>query len=352
MRLDRAARAQCLERCISIGASAGSANSDDDAPHARGLYETCKGAWQNIVKTLRDVDPIALAEPVEREAPGAVRARYPHFSASALNAYAECQRKWFYRYVCAAVEDPGSAASAYGTAFHLALERFHEHHQRPHLSSMQAMQEDLEREIEGAFAESHDGFPTKVEFEIQLRRARRTAQRYLTWLVAEAQRSPFTVIGRELSAELDLEGFAFIGFIDRLDRDDGTGNVSVVDYKTGTIATSAAEYRDLVRDYEDFQLPFYYWARRNAGDRVTRLVLLPLKDALLDVRPVSVEVGESITIAELERARRRMIEICTMLTSDEPRSFEVATDPDACTFCAYVFACARRPPPDGRRFAW
>jgi RecB family exonuclease len=304
------------------------------------------------VKASPDVNPIALAEPVEREAPGTVRARHPHFSASALNAYAECERKWYYRYVCAAVDDPGSAASAYGSAFHLALERFHEHHQRPHLSSPEAMEHDLGREIGTAFAENRDGFPTKVEFEIQLRRAHRTARRYLTWLVAESRHSPFSVIGRELPAELDLEGFAFVGFIDRLDRDDRTGDVSVIDYKTGTIATSAAEYRELVRDYADFQLPFYYWARKAAGDRVTRLVLLPLKDALLDVRPVSVEVGESITVADLERARRRMIQICTALTSAEPRSFAVATDPDACTFCAYALACAYRPPPDGKRFGW
>ena len=54
-----------------------------------------------------------------------VRARQTHFSASALNAYAECARKWYYRYVCAAVEDAPSSASTYGTAFHAALEDFH-----------------------------------------------------------------------------------------------------------------------------------------------------------------------------------------------------------------------------------
>jgi RecB family exonuclease len=296
------------------------------------------------------VNPISLAEPIEREAPGAVRARHPHFSASALNAYAECERKWYYRYVCAAVEDPGSAASAYGTAFHLALERFHERYQRPHQNDAAAMQRDLEREIEMAFAENRSGFPTAVEFEIQLRRARRTARRYVAWLASEAARAPFTVIGRELPAQLDMEGFAFIGFIDRLDRDDRSGTVSVIDYKTGWIATSADEYRALVRDYGDFQLPFYYWVRSAAGDRVRRLMLLPLKDAHLDVRPVSLEVGTSITIAELERAKRRMIEICRVLTSEEPRSFPVTANSEACTFCAYAMACARRPPPDGERF--
>jgi RecB family exonuclease len=304
-----------------------------------------------------------LAESVEPEPHGGVRARRPHFSASALNAYAECERKWFYRYVCAAIEDPGSAASAYGTAFHLALERFHERYVRPRADELAAMHRDLEREIENAFAEHRDGFPTAVEFELQMRRARRTGQRYVEWLSAEAARAPFTVIGRELPAQLELEGFSFIGFIDRLDREDGSGSVGVVDYKTGTIATSAAQYLEKVRNFDDFQLPFYYWVRTAAGDRVTRLVLLPLKDALLEVRPIVLEVvpvpaaparGDApigtVSIVDLERAKTRMIEICRELTSSQPRAFPVTDDPEACVFCAYAIACARRPPRDGERF--
>ncbi len=306
---------------------------------------------------------IALAEPLEREAEGCVKARYPHFSASSLNAYGECERKWFYRYVCAAVDDPGSAASAYGSAFHLALERFHERYQHPQPEDGARMRADLDYEIDGAFAEHRDGFPTAVEFEIQVRRARRTARRYVEWLVAESKRAPFTVIGRELRVELELEGFSFIGYIDRLDRDDATGAVTVVDYKTGTIATSAAEYLENVRSFGDFQLPFYYWVRTEAGDRVTRLVLLPLKDALLDVRPICLEVvpvpsaavkGDAptgtIALADLERAKQRMISMCKELTRSEPRSFAVTRDPEACTFCAYRIACTHRPPPDGERF--
>ncbi|HEY9084704.1 MAG TPA: PD-(D/E)XK nuclease family protein [Candidatus Tyrphobacter sp.] len=305
----------------------------------------------------------ALAEAVEPETRGSVRARRPHFSASALNAYAECQRKWFYRYVCAAIEDPGSAASAYGTAFHLALERFHERYIRPRADEAAAMHRDLEREIENAFAENRDGFPTAVEFELQVRRARRTGRRYVEWLAAESARAPFTVIGRELPAQLELEGFAFIGFIDRLDRNDDTGAVSVVDYKTGTIATSATQYLEKIRDFDDFQLPFYYWVRTAAGDRVARLVLLPLKDALLEVRPVVLEVVPvpaapargaapigTVSVADLERARTRMLDICRELTAPEARAFPVTEDPEACYFCAYTTACSRRPPPDGERF--
>lgn len=308
---------------------------------------------------------IALAEAVEPETGGGVSARQRHFSASSLNAYAECPRKWFYRYACAAIEDPGSAASAYGTAFHLALEDFHGEFPRPHESDEAPMRQRVAQCVTWAFERTRDGFDAQVEFELQRRRAQRTAQRYVDWLIAQARKSPFEVIGREVAVELDLGGYAFVGYIDRLDRDERSQDVGVVDYKTGTISASANEYREKIRRFGDFQLPFYYWARTAAGDRVTRLALLPLKDALLEVRPIVLEVvlgpvtqtrGGSapfgtISVADLERARARMIELCAELSSGSLRTFAVTDDAAACTYCAYASACARKPPPPPERFA-
>jgi ATP-dependent exoDNAse (exonuclease V) beta subunit len=311
-----------------------------------------------------DREAIALAEPVEREAPAGVRARSKHFSASALNAYAECERKWYYRYVCAAVEDPGSSAATYGTALHLALEDFHATYPRPRARDESEMRERIVDDVKWAFERNRDGFETAIEFELQHRRAQRTAQRYVDWLMLQDRRAPFEVIGREVPANIDLAGHAFVGFIDRLDRDERSGSVAVVDYKTGSIAASAAEYREKVRAFADFQLPFYYWARTEAGDRVSRLALLPLKDALLDVRPIELEVvfgrddtkarsdaaSGTISVSDLERARARMIEICDRLSSGEIERFAVATDPAACTYCAYALACSGKPAPAPEKF--
>jgi RecB family exonuclease len=307
---------------------------------------------------------LALLDPAEPEGAAGVRARQGHFSASALNAFVECERKWFYRYVCAAVEDRGSSASAYGTAFHLALEDFHAVYPRPRASDQDAMRVRIVDDVRWAFLRNRDGFETEVEFELQLRRAQRTAQRYVDWLIAQEREAPFEVIGREVPAHLELGGHAFVGFIDRLDRNERGGTVRIVDYKTGSIATSAAEYREKVRSFRDFQLPFYYWARAGAGDRVSQLALVPLKDALLDVRPIALEVvpGEGgaprrnaasgeIGIADLERARKRMIEICDRLAAGEMERFAVTTDPVACTYCAYAIACARKPEPLPEKFA-
>lgn len=294
---------------------------------------------------------LALADGLPPVPLTGVEAWQKHFSASALNTFAECRRKWFFRYACAAIEDRGSAASAYGSAFHLALEDFHGEFPRPTGSDETAMRRRIRECVTWAFERNRDGFETPVEFELQVRRAQRTAQRYVDWLLAQEREAPFEVLGREVSAELDLEGRPFVGYIDRLDRDDRSGGIGVVDYKTGSIATSVAEYCDEVRRFRDFQLPFYYWARTAAGDRVTKLVLIPLKDALLDVRPIVLVVGANISVRELQRSRSRMVELSAELASGTIQTFKPTQDPSACTFCAYAVACISKPPPEAQRFA-
>lgn len=306
----------------------------------------------------------ALADPVEPEPTVGIRTNNPRFSASQLNTYVECARKWYYRYLCAAVEDRGSSASYYGTAFHAALEELHTEFPQPGTVDPQELNRKLQGYLNASFDRHRNLFDTPVEYELQRRRALRTARKYVEWIAAESKRAPFTVIGCELGAAMQIDGYDFIGYIDRLDRDDRTGTVTVIDYKTGSIAMSAAEYREKVRLFKDFQLPFYYWARTEAGDRVSRLALVPLKDALLDVRPIALEVvpvpaevarSKSATgvipLSELERARDRMLELCAELTSGSADVFAVTDDPSACQYCVYKTACASRPYPEEERFA-
>jgi len=305
------------------------------------------------------------AAPAAAEPARAVAVKRMHFSASSLNAYAECARKWYFRYVCAAVEDRGSSASFYGTAFHAALEEFHLRYTRAADLDLAQTTAYLDTCITSAFERYRGRFDAPVEFELQRRRARRTAKRYAQWLVERARRAPFDVIGCEVATELDLNGHAFVGYIDRLDRDERTGSVTVVDYKTGSIATSAAQYRADVAAFREFQLPFYYWARTAAGDRVTKLALIPLKDALLDVAPIELEItlavsadggrrSESpvgtISVRELERARAKMIEYANLLSCGTLAAYPATDDPEACRYCAYKDGCRERPFVAAERF--
>jgi len=309
-------------------------------------------------------DAVEPAPPLAPEPPVPVTSRRATFSASSLNAFAECERKWFFRYVCSAVEDRGSSASFYGIAFHAALEDFHATHTQFAAADAGSLAAVLDFAIVASFDRHRTRFDAPVEFELQKRRARRTGKRYISWLIERAKREPFTVVGCETGADVQLGGFSFIGYIDRLDRDDATGGVTVVDYKTGAIAKSAAEYLADVLAYRDFQLPFYYWARTAAGDRVTRLALVPLKDALLDVAPIELTVvaerprsttrGSGTTaqigVPDLERARDRMIELAALLATPTLAQYRATDDPDDCRYCAYSDACRQRPAVAEERF--
>jgi len=327
---------------------------EDFAPRSAGLRPHRTAPYET------DSSPLArrAAEP-----PRVVKRRGGHFSASSLGTFAECERRWYYRYVCAAVQDRGSSASFYGTAFHWALERFHQEFPRADGTPAEVLERKLDAYIGTAFERFRIGFETNVEYELQFRRARRTGRRYLAWFLERARAHPFTVIGTETTVELALDGYTFVGYIDRLDRDDATSAVSVIDYKTGKIAESAEEYRAKIARFVDFQLPFYYWARTAAGDRVTRLALVPLKDATRNVEPIELEVvphgpprtyssaaAGTIGIDELERARAKMVEIAAALADGPLEHFPATDDPSACEYCAYRIACRARPLPREDRF--
>jgi len=295
--------------------------------------------------------------PYEREPLQPVRTRRGHFSASSLGTFAQCERQWYYKYVCSAVQDTSSAASVYGSAFHWALERFHQDFPRADAASRDVLARSLETWIATAFERFRAGFPTNVEYELQRRRARRTGVHYLDWFLERSRKAPFEVVGTEASVETVLGGYSFVGYIDRLDRDDATGAITVIDYKTGNIVESASEFRAKVANFLDFQLPFYYWARSAEGERVTRLALVPLKDSLAEVRPIELEVVPvaapragydpattgTIGIEELERARARMVEIARTLSDEPLERFAPAEDPDSCRYCVYLNACRERP---------
>jgi len=344
---------------------------DFDAARALGPAWEADHAIDEIAAELDGVPPLRFAIDLQTpapvvvpEAPVPVTSRRATFSASALNAFAECERKWYFRYVCSAVEDRGSSASFYGIAFHAALEDFHATHTRFEAGDAASLGSVLDFAIASSFDRHRTRFDAPVEFELQKRRARRTGKRYLAWLMERAKREPFTVVGCETGADVKLGGYAFVGYIDRLDRDDATGGVTVVDYKTGAIAKSAGEYLADVLAFRDFQLPFYYWARTDAGDRVTRLALVPLKDALLDVAPIELTVvaqrprtparrdatTAQIGIADLERAREKMIELAALLASPTIAHYAATDDPDNCRYCAYKDACRERPAVAEERF--
>ncbi|TAM56490.1 PD-(D/E)XK nuclease family protein [bacterium] len=287
----------------------------------------------------------------------------PYFSASQLNTFANCPRQYFFRYLCDAVEDDGTYFTLYGTLVHRALERFHAEYRRPHEADPTVLEQRLVTLVDEVFRAAASEFTWAVQAELGRRKARRVARRYTCWLVERARREPFEVVAVESRQELDLEGYAFVGYIDRIDRSLVSGEVTIIDYKTGSIPHSAHAYRESVNAGLDFQLPFYYWARRMQGDRVASLALIQLKDPGQPVEPLEVRIAPEppprpdyrsksgiVTEQELERSRHAMVEICERITRSGIARYEVGEDPP-CRYCVYARACRERPAPAPLEFA-
>ncbi|MBV8595968.1 MAG: PD-(D/E)XK nuclease family protein [Candidatus Eremiobacteraeota bacterium] len=288
------------------------------------------------------------------------------FSASRLNAYVKCPRRWFFDYLCQVLDDPSSLQAAYGSVIHDALESFHRSVRVPSRHDAGIMLERLQRELDTAFGNAREAFPSQLEYEVSRARARRIAEQYVRWLVAEAARAPMQVEHVELMQRFTLGGHEFVGYIDRVDRPVDGGAVTILDYKTGRIDTDAVAYLEKVRSGDEAQLALYYAMRTAAGDDVHRIALVSVRDPRDEVRILALDIDEGdapfdskteegilrarCSRADLEASLDALVARCDTLTKMGQTHFAVGADPP-CGYCAYYAACRERPREGERIFA-
>ncbi|MEO9137039.1 MAG: PD-(D/E)XK nuclease family protein, partial [Casimicrobiaceae bacterium] len=290
------------------------------------------------------------------------------FSASRLNGFVKCPRRWFFEYLCDALVDEGSAAATYGKVFHEALEALHRIIRMPAEFSGNAILERLHAELDMAFERNRDEFASTLEFEVSRLRARVVAAHYARWLRAEAQDHPMQVEAVESLQRWTMRGHTFVGFIDRIDRPVAGGPVTIYDYKTGRIDDDPREYVAKMRRGEEAQLALYYTVRRMRGDAVGRLALVSLRDprdpvwvlaldmvddegnAVVQRDPRSGVVRGACTPADMQTAVDALLDRADMLTHAGVEHFMPGDDPP-CSYCAYANACRERPADSERVFA-
>lgn len=290
------------------------------------------------------------------------------FSASRLNGFVKCPRRWFFEYLCDAVDDEGSAAATYGKVFHEALEGLHRVVLAPADWSGNAILERLHFELDLAFDRNRAEFASPLEFEVSRLKARAVAAHYARWLRAEADDHPMEVEAVEALQRWTMGGHEFVGFIDRIDRPAGGGPITIYDYKTGRIDEDPQEYVVKVRRGEEAQLALYYTVRRMRGDDVGRLALISLRDPRDPVWVLALDMMDADGSAVVERASRAGVVrgTCTpadmevavgellaradALTQAGVDHFYPGPDPP-CSHCAYARACRERPADVERVFA-
>lgn len=311
--------------------------------------------------------PAAYNRPTP-EQPSRVTAPAMTFSASRLNVFAKCPRRFFYEYMCNAVDEKTTANAVYGKVFHAALEALHRDVRDPALWEAPAVLDRLSGLLDASFGQSRGEFASQLEYEVLRLRARQVAQHYVRWLYEEAADAPLEIVEIESRQALLLGGHRFVGYIDRIDRPPGGGAITIFDYKTGRVEDDPEEYLRQVRDGEEAQLALYYAMRRAQGDDVARIALVSIRDARAKTWILALDIADAsgktvvaradrrgvlratCSVEDLERSLGELVARCDSITRDGFEHFAVGEDPP-CSYCSYAAACRERPSDGERIFA-
>ncbi len=159
-----------------------------------------------------------------------------------------------YRLYAASPTPPHSYPNATerGVAIHAALRGTFER-LRPDLDGVQSDGDSLHEILDHAVATAIETTYRRVPAEFRWSERKRLIALLREWLQVELERPRFYVVANERATTLSLGGIEFNLRIDRIDRVDVSGELMVIDYKTGATSTHVV-FGDRP---EEPQLPMY-----------------------------------------------------------------------------------------------
>ncbi len=286
--------------------------------------------------------------------------REKNLSASALQDYLSCPAKFYYKTVCGLKEQEEVSetleANDFGNVFHETMQALYK---RPEVSReyLRSLLEgprikDVVREKMLEKLHSFEVSGRNIILEDQIcHYVRKVVQRDLE-LLAAAGREAFRIHGLELKRDTDIDGFHFVGYIDRLDSL-LPGEVRVVDYKTGKVTdedflindTNADQVVEALFGDDNSKRPkialqLYLYDRFVAGDaalkgsRIVNSIYQPSRLFVKEVESVAVG-GRFLTLME-ERLHGLLGEL-----ADPAVPFRRTEDAKTCEWCDFKNICGR-----------
>ena len=280
-------------------------------------------------------------------------------SPSALNSYVRCPLQFYFRYI-AEIKVPdqtGVSIQSYtfGRVVHGVLEKLY----KPFLGKAinpeklrSGMQSDLEKLLQKEFKDKYgdndlDYGRNLLVYQVAKEYLRRFVNNEIKFL----EQNPHELLGIEkgLGFMLNVNGnpVKIKGFIDRLDKDLHTGQIRIIDYKTGTINPAELKPKNMeavitdVKFSKALQVLVYawlYWRENKTGNE-----LVPGIISLKKAKSTFLKVGfpGDVTFPDaMQEVETTLAELLEKIF-DESRPFVQTMDTKICEYCDFALLCNR-----------
>ncbi|ADU82806.1 hypothetical protein HPLT_01840 [Helicobacter pylori Lithuania75] len=256
------------------------------------------------------------------------------FSASSLNAFLTCKRRFYYHYMKRFKESPKDESnSAVGSLLHELLKEAYEKDKNPY-----ALEERLIWLLE-----TRENITPKERLDTLV-----ALKKIQAFYLKEKERfkAKITILDLEKSFETIIQGVVFKGRIDRIDKT-ADNEIILLDYKfksdlkldnmskTQREGLSPIEIAQISTDYQqistDYQMAIYAFALKNLGYKE------PIKAFFYDLRKGELLEEDELTL----QAKMDHLEFSLIPKLKQEINFEKTLEAKDCEYCSFKDMCNR-----------
>ncbi|WRB39317.1 PD-(D/E)XK nuclease family protein [Helicobacter pylori] len=267
------------------------------------------------IEPIKDAYTLFAPSPLKDYQEEEIKAAIPKdfsFSASSLNAFLTCKRRFYYHYIKHFKESPKDESnSAVGSLLHELLKEAYEKDKNPY-----ALEERLIQ-----FLETRKNITPKERLDTLV-----ALKKIQAFYLKEKERfnTKIKILDLEKSFETTIEGVVFKGRIDRIDKT-ADNEIILLDYKF------KSDLKEIAQISTDYQMAIYAFALKNLGYKG------PIKAFFYDLRK-----GELVEEDELVlQAKMDHLEFSLIPKLKQEIDFEKTLEVKDCEYCSFKDMCNR-----------
>ncbi|WP_187840441.1 PD-(D/E)XK nuclease family protein [Helicobacter pylori] len=282
------------------------------------------------IEPIKDAYTLFAPSPLKDYQEEEIKAAIPKdfsFSASSLNAFLTCKRRFYYHYMKRFKESPKDENnSAVGSLLHELLKEAYEKDKNPY-----ALEERLIQLLE-----TRENITPKERLDTLI-----ALKKIQTFYLKEKERfkAKIKILDLEKSFETTIQGVAFKGCIDRIDKT-ADNEIILLDYKFKSdlkLDNMSEKQRKSLSPIEiaqistDYQMAIYAFALKNLGYRE------PIKAFFYDLRKGELVEEDELTL----QAKMDHLEFSLIPKLKQEIDFEKTSEVKDCEYCSFKDMCNR-----------